>query len=123
MTSRRLTAAILAAWVMVPVLAAGRPACCVKSPTPARPACCAAMTGSMPKGCCKPPVAPKPEVRVNAPAAPALLPVAPQLSLTAACRHVPTDVEAIRIARSDHRAPSPADSPPDLLRLHRALLI
>jgi len=37
--------------------------------------------------------------------------------------HRPSDVETVRIARHEHRAPAPTDSPPDRLVLHQAFLI
>ena len=38
-------------------------------------------------------------------------------------RHRPSEAEIVRIARHEHRAPAPTDSPPDRLVLHQAFLI
>jgi len=108
---------------MTPVLAAGRPACCVKKPTPAPHGCCARTTASAPKGCCKPVEAPKPAARANSSDAPALVATAPAALSSTGTSTAMTEAEATRIARLDHRAVSPTDSPPDLLTLHRSLLI
>jgi hypothetical protein len=123
MTLRKLTAALLTLLAMTPVLAAGRPACCAKKAAPAVRGCCAGMAASAPKGCCKPPEAPKPAASASAADAPALVTVAPTALPSSEVASAPTEAEAVRIARLDHRAPSPTDSPPDLLTLHRALLI
>jgi hypothetical protein len=123
MKLRKLTAALLTLLAMTPVLAAGRPACCVKKPTPAPHGCCARTTASAPKGCCKPVEAPKPASRASSIDAPVLLATAPTALPSDAASAPMTEAEAVRIARLDHRAVSPTDSPPDLLALHRSLLI
>jgi hypothetical protein len=128
MNRSQFAAALLASLVLAPVLAAGRPACCVKAPAAkvAPHACCAAMSRAMassPKGCCKAPVVPKPAQKVSdqAPLAssiPALNVGAPELVSVA----VPEAVAA-RLARRAHHADAPDDSPPDLLaRLHVLLI-
>ena len=123
MTLRKPTAALLTLLALTPVLAAGRPACCAKKPEPASHGCCAAKATSAPKGCCKPVEAPKPAARANAPDAPAVVATAPTALPSSEVVTAPTAAEAVRIARLDHRAPSPTDSPPDLLTLHRIFLI
>lgn len=128
MNRNKLVAVWLSALALAPVLAAGRPACCIKTPV-ARVAphgCCAAMSGSMassPKGCCKVPVVPKPETKISdqapmAAAIPALTLGAPELASVA----VPEAVSA-RLARRAHYANAPDDSPPDLLSHLHILLI
>ena len=120
MTLRRPLAVIIASLGLLPVLAAGRPACCAPKRVPA--ACCAAMKASAAKGCCKAPSAPKSEARAN-PVAPATMTVATTTATPVAVVHRPSDVESVRIARHEHRAPAPTDSPPDRLVLHQAFLI
>ena len=128
MNRKKLVAVLLFALALAPVLAAGRPACCIKTPAAAVPShgCCAAMSGSMassPKGCCKAPVAPKPETKMNdqapvAAAIPALTLGAPEPASVA----LPEAVSA-RLARRAHHADAPDDSPPDLLSQLHILLI
>ena len=123
MTLRKPTAALLTLLALSPVLAAGRPACCAKKPEPAAHGCCASKASAAPKGCCKPVEAPKPAARSSAPDAPAVVATAPAALPSSEVATARTEAEAVRIARLDHRAVSPTDSPPDLLTLHSALLI
>ena len=119
---------MFASLLLAPVLAAGRPACCIKAPLApvVSHGCCAAMSGaraSIPKGCCKAPVVPKPESKVNdqAPIAltiPAFVLGAPLLASVAVPEAVST-----RLARRAHHAIVPDDSPPDLLSKIQVLLI
>jgi hypothetical protein len=128
MNPRKLAAALLASLVLAPVLAAGRPACCIQAPAArvVSHACCAAMSGApaaAPKGCCKAPAVPKPETKVDAQAplaaaVPAVTLGAPQTASVA----VPDAVSA-RLARRAHHADAPDDSPPDLLSQIHVLLI
>lgn len=119
---RRWVSLIAATGVIVPVLAAARPACCVKPVDTTPKGCCAPAAAGMAKGCCKAPEAPKPEAMSKVVIA-ALVPVAPAASPATAQVQQQSAVEATRVARLDHRAPSPTDSPPDRLSLHRTLLI
>jgi len=120
---RKLTAVFLTFLVIAPALAGGRAVCCAKKTVAAPRPCCAAMTASAPKGCCKVPEAPRQQARESRGDAPAVLAVAPA-SLPASERTSgPTEAEAVRIARLAHRAPSPTDSPPDLLIRNRTFLI
>lgn len=123
MMLRKWTAAFLTLLAMTPVLAAGRPACCGKKAAPIAHACCVAMTAGPANGCCKAPEAPKPPTRVRADDAPALLAVAPSALPSSETTCAQTAAAAALIARRDHRAASPTDSPPDLLSLHSTLLI
>jgi hypothetical protein len=128
MNRTKFAAALLASLVLAPVLAAGRPACCIQTPAAkvASHACCKAMSGALTsatKGCCKVPAVPKPETKVNdqaplAAAIPALTLGAPDLASVA----VPDAVSA-RLARRAHHADAPDDSPPDLLAQIHVLLI
>ena len=128
MNPRKLAAALLASVVLVPVLAAGRPACCIEAPAAkvVSHACCAAMAGapvSSPKGCCKAPAVPKPETKANdrgpvAAAIPTIMLGAPELASIA----IPEAVSA-RLARRAHHADAPDESPPDLLSQLHVLLI
>jgi hypothetical protein len=128
MNPRKLAAALLASLALAPVLAAGRPVCCVQTPAArvAPHACCAAKSGaaaSSPRGCCKAPAVPKPDPKASdqAPLAasiPALDVGAPELAFFV----VPVAVSA-RLARRAHRADAPEDSPPDLLSQIHVLLI
>jgi hypothetical protein len=120
MTLRRPLAVFIASLGLLPALAASRPACCAPKPVPS--ACCAAMKASAPKGCCKAPAVPKSEARAN-PVAPALMTVATTAAAPVAVVHRPSEVETVRLARHEHRAPAPTDSPPDRCVLHQALLI
>lgn len=124
----QLVAAWLVTLAIAPVIAAGRPACCIKptiAPT-ASHGCCAAKSealASARKGCCKIPAAPKSESKATGGAsmavavpsndfgAPALTSIA--LPLTA----------SIRLARRAHHADAPDDSPPDRLSQLHVLLI
>jgi hypothetical protein len=123
MMHRKLTAACLTFLVTVPAIAGGRPACCVKKPVPAPHGCCASTTASTPKGCCKAPEAPRPQTRAQAGDAPALLSVASAALPASEVTALPTEAETVRVARLEHRAASPTDSPPDLLTRNRSLLI
>jgi hypothetical protein len=123
MTLRRPLAVAIAVIGLVPVLAAGRPACCIAKASPAPKSCCASMSAGAPKGCCKAPSAPKPEARSKAVDAPALIVAAVSVVVPAVVPEAPTVVAVARIARREHRAPSPTDSPPDRLALHQAFLI
>jgi hypothetical protein len=119
-----LTFAALTA-ISVPTLAAGLPACCapkVAQPA-ARPACCPMKAAAaMPKGCCKAPEAPKPDTRITQ-AAPAVIAGAPpSVALVVVSTDVP-DLVVAHVARRQHRAPSPDDSPPDRLSRNHVLLI
>jgi hypothetical protein len=96
-----------------PVFAAGLPACCTP-PAPAaatKPTCCKAKGAP----CCKTPEAPKPDAAAKH-AAPSLAAAAP------AAWSAPT-LASVALARREHRAPTPDDSPPDRLsRLHVLLI-
>jgi hypothetical protein len=128
MRRSKLVAVLLAYLAVGPVLAAGRPACCVRS-SEARVAahgCCAPRSGALAsaaKGCCKKPVVPKPETKVSD-AGPMVLSIHP-LELGAPALAIATLPEAVstRLARRAHHASEPDDSPPDLLARIRILLI
>ena len=127
MTNRsKLLAVLLAALALAPVLAAGRPACCVKTPVPAAAAhsCCPAMArASAPRGCCKSPVAPKTETKIKE-GAPAALSVASfDIGSPAQAASELTAAVSARLARRAHHAETPDDSPPDLLSRIHVLLI
>ena len=122
----------VAAWLVTlaiaPVIAAGRPACCIKPPVApaALHGCCPAKSeapASAPKGCCKVPAAPKSDSKATggaaiAAAVPSLDFGAPALATSA----LPVTA-SIRLARRAHHANAPDDSPPDrLLRLHVLLI-
>ena len=120
----RLAAFVLASVAVVPVLAAGRSACCIK-PQPATHGCCSKMSAtqaSIPKGCCKAPVAPKSETKANAAPA-ALLLASFELGAPAQSSIAIPDAVEVRLARRAHSAEEPDDSPPDLLsRIHTLLI-
>lgn len=122
MMLRRLASAALVLTVLAPVLASGLPACC--APVEAPRSCCPSnATAQAPKGCCKAPEAPRPEARSKTDVALATVASSPVGPAAASCvATVPSSVSFLR-ARLDGRAPSPADSPPDLPTLHRTLLI
>jgi hypothetical protein len=123
----RLAAGLLALLVLAPVLAAGRPACCVKTPAaPAAHACCPAMAQAQamaPKGCCKVPVAPKPETKMRDGAPMALSIASSELGSPALASIAIPEVAGVRLARRAHHAEAPDDSPPDLLAQIHVLLI
>jgi len=74
------------------------------------------------RGCCKTPATHKPTVRANDGASPAV--AAPlELAGTSPVANAIPAVHAVRLARLEHRAASPDDSPPDLLAKTQALLI
>ena len=123
MKLRRWIAASIAAGVMVPMLAAGRPACCAKPSPVVQRACCAAPTATAQRGCCKPPAPPKQEARSKETPTGTLTPVAPALEIAKAARSIGTEAGTARLLGAAYRAPSPDDSPPDLIALHHALLI
>jgi hypothetical protein len=104
-----------------PVIAAGLPACCVPASAQAvtKPSCCAAKNAP----CCKTPEAPKPDAAAKH-QAPSLAAAQPSTgsTLVAVLAPVPT-LASVRVARHEHRAPTPDDSPPDLLARHHVLLI
>ena len=99
-----------------PVVAAGLPACCVPK---AKAGCCAAKAAP----CCKTPEAPKPDAAAKH-AAPSLAaaPAPGGFAPAAVLAPAPT-LASVRVARHEHRAPTPDDSPPDLLTQHHVLLI
>jgi hypothetical protein len=126
MNRSRLVAALVATLAIAPVLAAGRPACC-KAPTApaASRGCCAGMSGaqaSAPKGCCKIPVAPKAESKAKDGTPVALSTPHTLGSPALAWAEIP-DAASVRLARHDHRAAAPDDSPPDILSRIHVLLI
>jgi len=101
--------AILAA--AFPVLAAGRAACCAPRAASPAHACCAAkaMTASGPaKGCCQSPGVTAAALRIVPPAV---------------FRVAIAGPTALLLARRAHRAPSPEETPPDLLGKTGLLLI
>ena len=89
--------------------------------------CCAAPAdpGPAERGCCKSPEAPRPDSTSKA-AASTSVAVAIETFLAGpagiVASPVPPTVVA-RLARRDHRSPSPDDSPPDRLAELRILLI
>lgn len=130
MASLRSTRAYVAFAIVlalaVPAVAAGVPACCVSRPAPraSSHACCAPRTEvSTPKGCCKAPAAPKPERRTETSLTLAASPAPLALPLAVTARVDGTGLAAFRVARREHRAVAPEDSPPDRLTRLRALLI
>ena len=125
-SARVLVAIAIVLAMAIPALAAGVPACCVSRTVPraSSHACCAPRTEvTTPKGCCKAPEAPKPERRTETSLALAasVSPVAVPLAVTA--RVDGAGLAAFRIARREHRAVAPEDSPPDRLTRLRTLLI
>lgn len=125
MSLRRLVALAVALAASLPVLAAGRAACCASPIAAPKPFCCAAniATSAAPRGCCKAPETPRAEVRASVTTAVAFAPVASAwTSGTVTISDRPVSAE-IRLARREHRACSPDDTPPDRLLLNRALLI
>lgn len=123
MKLRRWMAASIATWVMVPMLAAGRPACCAKPSPVVQRACCAAPAVTGQRGCCKPPAPPKQESGSKETLTGTLTPVAPVLEIARAASTTLAAAEMVRLLGAAPRAPSPDDSPPDLIALHHALLI
>jgi hypothetical protein len=128
MNPRKLAAAWFASLVLAPVLAAGRPACCLQAPAAkvASHACCAAMSGSLassPKGCCKAPAVPKPETKLDAQAPLAVAIPAVTLGAPQTASFAVPDAVSARLARRAHHAELPDDSPPDLLSQLHVLLI
>jgi hypothetical protein len=126
MNRSKSAAALLASLALVPVLAAGRPACCIKAPVASAHGCCPAMApaqASAPKGCCKAPVAPKSDAKLKD-GAPIAISIAsfiagsPAQSSTALMNAV-----SVRLARRAHHAETPDDSPPDRLSQLHILLI
>lgn len=128
MVNRSRAAAVLfASLALAPVLAAGRPACCVKTKVApvAAHGCCAAKPGaqaSATKGCCKAPAAPTSQAKVNDGAAFALS-VPQMLGAPALASLALPELVSARLARAAHHAPAPDDSPPDLLSQLHILLI
>jgi hypothetical protein len=127
MTRSKLVAALLASLALAPVLAAGRPPCCIKSPAApvASRGCCAAMSGaqaSAPKGCCKAPVAPKADTKVKD-GTPIALSVPHTLGAPALVSAALPEAASMRLARRAHHAEAPDESPPDLLSRIHVLLI
>ena len=125
-TVRRVfaVAAILAA--ASPALSAGRAACCAPKVEPRQHACCvgkAAMAHAIPKGCCKTPSTPRPAARADDASAPAVAAAPLSLAAPALSEARVTGPTAVLLARRAHRAPSPDDSPPDLLGKTQTLLI
>jgi len=124
----QLVAAWLVTLAIAPVVAAGRPACCIKPPVAPAAAhgCCPAKSEALtsaPKGCCKVPAAPKSDVKATggaaiAAAVPSLDFGAPALATSA----LPV-AASIRLARRAHHADVPDDSPPDRLSQLHVLLI
>jgi hypothetical protein len=124
----KLVAVILALLVFVPVAAAGRPACCVKTPAAAVAAhACCRQAGSAramaPKPCCKTPLAPKPETKAKDAAPLAFMIPALDAGAPVAALFVLPEAVAVRLARRAHHAQAPDDSPPDLLERTSILLI
>jgi len=123
----KLVAVLLAFLAVAPVVAAGRPACCIKAPvaSAATHSCCPAMAqahASAPKGCCKAPVAPKPETTVKD-GAPIALSIPLELGAPALASAALPEAVLARLARRAHHASEPDDSPPDLLSRIHVLLI
>jgi hypothetical protein len=122
----RMLAALSAALTLVPVLAAGRPACCATPPSAAKHRCCLSSTGASAghaQGCCNTPAAPAPERGLRHDTGAALSSAPPAMGApVVAIAALPAAVEA-RAACAAHRAVAPDDSPPDLLsRLHVLLI-
>ena len=127
MNRSKLVAALFASLALAPVLAAGRPACCIKSPAApvASHGCCPGMSGaqaSAPKGCCKAPIAPKPDAKVQD-GAPMALAISLELGAPALVSVALPEAVSARLARRAHHAEAPEESPPDLLSLVHVLLI
>jgi hypothetical protein len=126
MNRSRLVAALVATLALAPVLAAGRPACCKAPSAPvASRGCCAAMSAaqaSAPKGCCKVPVAPKAESKAKDGTQAALSIPDTLGSPLLISAEIPENA-SLRLARHDHRAAAPDDSPPDILSRIHVLLI
>lgn len=128
MTRSKPIAFLLASLALAPALAAGRPACCLKTGAATTPShgCCAATTPartSGPKGCCKSPVAPMPEAkaRTSVPAAIVTQPL--DLGSPAWAPLTLPEAVSVRLARCAHRAETPDESPPDVLSRIHVLLI
>jgi hypothetical protein len=123
---RKLLALLVALAAMMPVFAAARAACCMPSADAARHDCCkpaVARPVTAMKGCCKAPAAPRPDARAKD-LAPIGVMAATHVVTVPPLAAVPLPkAAAFRLARLGHRAPSPDDSPPDLLARHPALLI
>src|SRR4249920_1720455 len=100
----KLAAFLLASLVVAPVLAGGRPACCIKAQAPAKGCCPAAAQASPPKGCCKAPVAPKPETKLKDAAPDAMLLAPFDVGSPAQPSIVIPEVVGVRLARCAHRA-------------------
>ena len=116
--------AILAA--AFPVLAAGRAACCAPRAASPAHACCAAkaMIASGPaKGCCQSPGSRRPAARARAAAPAAVTAAALRIVPPAVFRVAIAGPTALLLARRAHRAPSPEETPPDLLGKTGLLLI
>jgi len=128
MNRSKLVAAWLATLAIAPVIAAGSPACCLKTPVASAAAhgCCPAMKqaqASAPKGCCKAPAAPKPESKMTASGPVAVTTPSLPFAAPASAPSVLPPAVAIRLARRAHHAESADDSPPDRLsRLHILLI-
>jgi len=124
----QLVAAWLVTLAIAPVIASGRPACCIKRKVApaASHGCCPVKSeaaASAAKGCCKVPAAPKSESKAIqgtaiAAAVPSLDFGAPAVASSAL---PPT--ATIRLARRAHHAEAPDDSPPDRLSQLHVLLI
>ena len=123
---RKLLAVLVALAATMPVFAAARAACCMPKAGAARHDCCkpaAAQPTTAMKGCCKAPAAPKPAARAKD-LAPIGVTAATHVVTAPALAAAPLPkAAAFRLACLGHRAPSPDDSPPDLLARHPALLI
>jgi hypothetical protein len=128
MNRRKLVAAWVATLAIAPVIAAGRPACCIKPQVApaAQHGCCPAPArsqASAQKGCCKAPAAPKPETRAKAGAPIAVATASVDMAAPAASLAALPPAVSIRLARRAHHAEAPDDSPPDRLsRLHVLLI-
>ncbi len=125
--AKKPLAAAIALAALLPVAAGQRPPCCAtEREAPVRP-CCTAPVDPTPvgRGCCKSPQAPKPESTSKA-APQAMVAIAIETLLAGpaglVAEVIPQTVAA-RLARRDHRSPSPDDSPPDRLAELHLLLI
>jgi hypothetical protein len=124
----RSLAAFFATLTLLPALAAGRPACCVRpsaAPAPTHSCCLAkvAAQATGPKSCCKTPPAPMPETKVRPRTAAVMeTPAMDSGGLAQASIELPA-VSAMRLARLAHHAEAPDESPPDLLQRTHVLLI